>query len=66
MKFTNKVRLVVVGGALTAAGFANAAIDTSGVTAAMTDAGAAVAVVGAAALIVAVGVKVFKWIQRAL
>lgn len=52
--------------ALTAAGSASAAIDTAGVTSAITDAGSAVATVGAAVLVVMVGIKVFKWVARAL
>lgn len=43
-----------------------AAIDTAAVTTATTEAGAAVAVVGGAVLVVAVGIKVWKWMQRAL
>lgn len=43
-----------------------AAMDTAGVTSALTDAGAAVAVIGAAVLLVVVGIKVFKWVARAL
>jgi hypothetical protein len=42
------------------------AIDTGSVTTAITSAGTAVAVVGAAVLVLMVGIKVWKWIQRAL
>ena len=52
--------------ALALAGSAQAAVDTGAVTSAVTDAGAAIAVVGAAVLVVHVGMKVYKWIQRAL
>lgn len=43
-----------------------AAIDTTGITTAMTDAGAAIALVGAAYVIVKVGIKVFKWVAAAI
>ena len=45
---------------------AMAAIDTTSVTAALTDAGTAAAVVGAAVLVVIVGIKAFKYIRQAL
>ena len=53
-------------GAMSFAGVASAAVDTSSVTGAITDAGTAVGVVGAAVLVVIVGTKVFKWVARAL
>lgn len=40
--------------------------DTTSVTTAITNAGAAVAVIGAAVLVLLVGVKVWKWLARAL
>lgn len=43
-------------------GIANAAADTSAITAAAAD----VAIVGGAVFAVYVGVKVFKWMNRAL
>lgn len=45
---------------------AHAAIDTAGVTTALTDAGTAAGVVGAASLVVIVGIKAYKMIRRAL
>lgn len=45
---------------------AQAAIDTTAVTTAITDAGAAVAVVGAAVLVLTVGIAVYKWLKRPL
>jgi len=45
---------------------ASAAMDTTAVTAALTDAGSAVAVVGAAVLVVVVGTKAFKFVRAAL
>lgn len=59
-KFTN--RAFVAAGALAVAGAANAAYDTSAITAA----GADVAAVGAAVFVVMVGIKVIKWVRRAL
>ena len=47
-------------------GAAHAAIDTAGITSALTDAGSAVAVVGAAVLLVYVGIKAYKMIKGAL
>ncbi len=54
------------GVAVAAVGSAHAALDTSGVTAALTDATSAVAVVGAAVLVVYVGIKAYKMIKGAL
>lgn len=45
---------------------AHAAMDTTGVTTALTDAASAVAVVGAAVLVVYVGIKSFKMVKSAL
>lgn len=45
---------------------ASAVMDTTAVTAALTDAGAAVAVVGAAVLVVVVATKAFKFVRAAL
>lgn len=46
--------------------FSQAAIDTTGITSAMTDAGTAIALVGAAYVVVKVGIKVFKWVAAAM
>lgn len=43
-------------------GAANAAVDVTAITAAGTD----VAAIGAAVFLVVVGIKVFKWVRRAL
>jgi hypothetical protein len=48
------------------AGSASAAIDTAGVTTALTDAGTAAGTVGAAVLVVVVGIKAFKYIKSAM
>ena len=45
---------------------AHAAMDTTAVTAALTDAGTAAAVVGAAVLVVLVGIKAFKYVRAAM
>lgn len=41
-------------------------IDTSTITAGVADAATAVGVIGAAVVLIVLGVKVFKWIARAL
>lgn len=46
--------------------FAAGAIDVSAVETAIEGAAAPIATIGAAVLIVLVGVKVYKWIRRAL
>jgi len=66
----NKIAYLKRVGQLLAMGFtlaaaqAQAAIDTTAVTTAITDAGAAVAVVGAAVLVLTVGIAVYKWLKR--
>lgn len=65
----NFFKPAVVGGAIGAlsfAGAAHAAIDTTAVTSALTDAGTAAGVVAAAVLVVIVGVKAFRYIRSAL
>lgn len=56
----------MVAGVAAAASTAHAAMDTTGITTALTDAGTAVGVVGAAVLIVYVGIKAFKMVRGAL
>lgn len=58
--------VLVAAGVAAYAGSASAAIDTTSVTAALTDAGTAAGVVGAAVLVVIVGIHAFKYIRRAL
>lgn len=55
----NKLILAVVAAAPM---LANAAVDTSDITGALTD----IAAVGAAVFGIAVGVKLYKWVRRAL
>lgn len=62
----NAIRLALLAASGLVMSAANAAVDTAGVTSAISDSAAAVAVVGAAVLVLVVGTKVFKWIQRAL
>lgn len=64
--FSKVVSIGVGAGTMLAAMASHAAIDTAGVTSAISDASAAVAVVGAAVLVAMVGIKVYKWITRAL
>jgi len=45
---------------------ASAAIVTTDITTAITDAGTAAGVVGLAVVVMTVGIKVFKWLRRAL
>lgn len=54
--------LVSLALAVVTIGSANAAIDVTSIT----GAGADIALVGAAVFTVAVGIKLFKWIRRAL
>jgi len=42
------------------------ALDTTAVEGAITEAGVAAAAIGIAVLIMTVGIKVFKWVRRAL
>lgn len=55
-------RGLIAAGVLGAAGAANAAVDVTAITAS----GADIATVGAAVFAVAVGIKLYKWIRRAL
>jgi len=62
------VRRALVGASLVGASvpaFA-AGIDVSSITSAITDAATAGATVGAAVVVMLVGIKVFKWLRRAL
>lgn len=65
-KFAKRVSQAGVAAVSAAAVSAHAAIDTAGVTSALTDAGTAAGVVGAAMLVVIVGIKAFKMIRSAL
>ena len=62
----NNGRKLVVVSALSAPLAASAAVDTAGVITEIGGAATAVAAVGAAVLLVIVGIKVFKWIARAM
>jgi hypothetical protein len=63
----NLIKKLAAAAALAAVSVSSfAAVDTASVTASITEAGSAVGVVGAAVLVVMVGVKVFKWVARAL
>lgn len=59
--FVNFVKVAAVG-AMTAPLLSHAAVDVSDITAA----GADIATVGAAVFSLYVGIKLFKWIRRAL
>ncbi len=68
-KTTLKTRLaqaVAVGSSVAICATANAAIDTAGVTGAITDGATAAAVVGAAALVFVAGIKIFNKIRGAV
>ncbi|MER0169619.1 MAG: hypothetical protein DU489_03230 [Nitrosomonas sp.] len=58
--------VTAVGTVLTVVGGTAHAAVPEGVTTAITAAGTDVATVGAAVIVVMVGIKVWKWIQRAL
>jgi hypothetical protein len=68
-KLSSKVQAVLVS-ALVLAGVAGPVFatgpDTTAITGAITDAGTAGAVVGAAVVVMIVGIKVFKWLRKAL
>lgn len=66
MRISKNLFAVVGAGLAAVAGSASAAIDTAGVTSALTDAGTAAGAVGAAVLIVIVGIKAFKYIKSAM
>jgi hypothetical protein len=55
-------RLAALAVTLGTLGAANAAVDLDGITAAGTD----IAAVGGAVFLVMIGIKVFKWVRRAL
>ena len=63
-RFVGKVG-VAVSGAL-GAGFAMAAPDVSAVVTEIEGAAAPIAAIGGAVLLVIVGIKVFKWVRRAM
>lgn len=65
-KFFNQRAAIAAAGLGTVAASSQAAIDTAGITSALTDAGTAAGVVGAAVLIVYVGIKAFKLIKGAM
>lgn len=58
--------LVAAGAASLVSGSALAVIDVSDITDKVTEVGVAVAIIGAAVLVMIVGVKVWKWLRRAL
>ena len=59
---TKAVRIIAVAASVLAASAANAAVDVT----AITGAGTEIAAVGAAVFVVFVGIKLTKWIRRAL
>jgi len=61
-----RISYLALPGLLLASGLAQAVVDTTDIEAAITDAGTAGAVVGAAVVVMIVGIKVFKWLRRAL
>lgn len=62
----NTGRKVAVVAGLSGAAVANAAVDVTAVTAEISGAAAPIAAIGAATLIVMVGIKVYKWVRRAM
>lgn len=67
-KFVKKVVLSAASalGLMAVSAQSMAAMDTAGVTTALTDAGDAVAVVGGAVLVVVVGIAAFGYVRRAI
>lgn len=49
-----------------ASSFASAAVDVTDVTAAIEGAAAPIAAIGGAVLTILVGIKVYKWVRRAM
>ena len=63
----NKFQKVGAGvGALFGAGAASAATDVTAVTTEIAGAATPIAAIGAAVLLVLVGIKVYKWVRRAM
>lgn len=58
--------LATVAGASMAGGGGSTGIDVSAVVSAIEGAAAPIASIGAAVLIVLVGIKVYKWVRRAM
>ena len=63
---TRLAQAFAVGSSVALCASANAAIDTAGVTGAITDGATAAAVVGAAALVFVAGIKIFNKIRGAV
>lgn len=63
-RFGRKAGLALV--TALAAGSASAATDVTAVTTEIAAAGAPIAAIGAAVLLVLVGIKVYKWVRRAM
>lgn len=61
-RFVRSVRIPAALALVTGVGMANAAVDVSAITGSATE----IATVGAAVFAVAIGIKLFKWIRRAL
>lgn len=61
-----KLVLVAVPAAVAASGAHAADVDVSGVVTAITGAAAPIASIGSAVLLVMVGIKVYKWVRRAM
>lgn len=59
-------KLAVSGGMFVAASAAKAAVDVSGTVTALGDAKTAVLAIGVAVIAIVVGIKLYKWITRAL
>ena len=62
---TRVKQAAVVGSAVAVTGLANAAVDTTQITAELTGAATAGAAVAAVAILIPLGIKVFKYIRSA-
>lgn len=58
--------LLAAGVLVATIGSANAAVDVTAVVTEITAAATPIGLIGAASLLVAVGIKVYKWVRRAL
>lgn len=57
---------LVAAGVLSAATASQAAVDVTAVVAEISGAAAPIALIGSAVLVVMVGIKVYKWVRRAM
>lgn len=62
----NQIKTLAATGLTLAAGASQAAVDVTDVVTEIGGAAAPIALIGSAVLMVIVGIKVFKWVRRAM